>query len=252
MKIVTFNLRYRNQWDGEYGFDNRFPNIVKKIQEELPDIIGFQEMLPDMAEMLKNALPEYYIIGHGREVDLTGEQTAVGFLKNKFHLYHMRTFWLSETPTVPGSRYEGQSPCPRTCTCVTLYSVEDKKLLRIYNTHLDHSGSYARRIGLDQIIREMKEDYAQMPIPSLLTGDFNTTPGNPELEALKGWPELTDRTENICATFHNFGRENPQSKIDFILATEQWQITKQAVVWDEQYKGLWLSDHYPVCVEMVI
>lgn len=253
MKIVTFNLRYENPWDGVYRFENRFPYIVNRIQRELPDLIGFQEMLPEMAEKLKEALPEYYILGHGREADLTGEQTAVGFLKNRFHLFRMRTFWLSETPDVPGSRYEGQSPCPRTCTCLTLYSLMEKQLFRIYNTHLDHSGSYARKIGLDQIIREMKKDNAEKPLPALLMGDFNTTPENPELNSLREWPWLTDRTKNAEGTFHNFGREKPPVKIDYIFATGQWkQKHEETVLWKEQHNGLWLSDHYPVSVEMYL
>ena len=249
MKIATCNLRYQNPWDGANGFEFRFPYIIERIQKERPDVIGFQEMLPEMAEKIKAALPEYNILGHGREEDLTGEQTAVGFLHSRFDLVQMRSFWLSETPDVPGSRYEGQSPCPRTCTYLTLYAPKERTFVRVYNTHLDHSGSEARARGLRQILCEMRREDEKKSIPALLMGDFNAEPQSPEMECLKGNSFLTDQTERAGGTFHQFGTKNPPSKIDYIFATSQWQQQKEAVLWKED-SGIWLSDHFPVCVEL--
>ena len=41
-KAVTFNLRMNTMKDGINYFFNRSPFILKKINEEKPDIIGFQ------------------------------------------------------------------------------------------------------------------------------------------------------------------------------------------------------------------
>ena len=48
MKIVTFNLRMENPDDGPHRFLHRREAIVARIRREAPDILGFQEALPEM------------------------------------------------------------------------------------------------------------------------------------------------------------------------------------------------------------
>ena len=74
MKYVTFNIRCDFGQDGANNFIYRRPLILEKIRQEKPDIIGFQEVLPHVAAWLKENLTEYYIVGCGREKDLTGEK----------------------------------------------------------------------------------------------------------------------------------------------------------------------------------
>lgn len=251
MKIVTFNTRYDNEEDGNKRFEFRKASMVNKIRQELPDIIGFQEVLPHMAEYLRNALPEYYILGHGRNEDYSGEQTAVAYLKNSYHLHHMKTFWLSETPLVPGSRHKGQSDCPRNCTCLVLYSIEHQKLIRVYNTHLDHYGSEARRLGLTQILRQISEDNKMEQLATFFMGDFNTTPDQPEMEELRAYGQLKELTDEIQVSFHDFGCLEQPEKIDYIYASPN--VTKiNTSQWWKDENGEYLSDHTPLCVEVNI
>ena len=46
MKVVTFNIRCDYGQDGLNEFANRKELILGKINQEKPDIIGFQEVLP--------------------------------------------------------------------------------------------------------------------------------------------------------------------------------------------------------------
>ena len=115
-KFVTFNLRCDRNQDGENCFVYRQPLILKVIGEERPELLCFQEVLPHMAAWLKRSLPDYYAVGCPRGQKLDGEQVTVAFRKEGYQLLEMHTFWLSETPAAPGSRYPGQSSCPRTCT----------------------------------------------------------------------------------------------------------------------------------------
>ena len=55
----------------------------------------------------------------------------------------MQSYWLSETPYVPASRYAEQSICPRICNEALFEDLETGKVFRIVNTHLDHN----RRTG---------------------------------------------------------------------------------------------------------
>ena len=62
MKFVTFNIRYDCGFDGENNFDFRKPLILRKIEQEKPDILCFQEVLPHVAVWLKENLTDYYVI----------------------------------------------------------------------------------------------------------------------------------------------------------------------------------------------
>lgn len=63
MRVVTFNIRCDYNQDEENSFQFRKPLILKKLKQEKPDIIGFQEVLPHVAEWLRDNLNEYYILG---------------------------------------------------------------------------------------------------------------------------------------------------------------------------------------------
>ena len=49
MKLVTFNIRCDFGQDGENNFEYRKDLILKKIAQEKPDMICFQEVLPHIA-----------------------------------------------------------------------------------------------------------------------------------------------------------------------------------------------------------
>lgn len=255
MKLVTFNIRCDHKQDGINNFEYRKPYILAKIHKECPDIICFQEVLPHVAEWLKEALTDYYVIGCGRDAQLKNEQTSIAYNKSKYNLIQLEVFWLSETPYVPGSRYSNQSDCPRVCTVALFQELESNKVVRIYNTHLDHIGSEARVLGLEQILRHMKEQdnderfIAQAP--SILTGDLNAYPDSPELKPLKEYPNLCDITSSIPGTFHDFGRLPVPVKIDYIIAQSNISCN-QLTLWDDCNQGVYLSDHYPVSADLCL
>ena len=74
MKIVTFNIRScYDGWDGINSFIHRAGLVREVIAEKKPDIIGFQEVIPQIKTLLEVLLPEYQILGHGRLEDFGGE-----------------------------------------------------------------------------------------------------------------------------------------------------------------------------------
>lgn len=247
MKVVTYNIRGDFGVDGKNDFCFRKPLILEKLAKEKPDIIGFQEVLPHVAAWMREALPEYDVVGCGREKDLTGEQMTVIFRRDKFQLISMQTFWLSPTPNVPGTRYAEQSWCPRTATELVLREAATGKVLRVVNTHLDHEGSLARQLGLSQILKHLDAVDFFPDAPVLLMGDFNAAPDSPELQAFSQYPEYKNATADIGVTFHGFNTTDAFGQIDYIFVKGNVSVVS-AEKWMDEQDGVYLSDHYPVCV----
>ena len=193
IKLVTFNIRCDYDQDGANSFRFRKPVILKKLAEEKPDVICFQEVLPHVAAWLKENLTEYTVVGCGRSETLEDEQMTVAFRTDRLNLINMETFWLSPTPYVPASRYEEQSICPRVCTEVVLEDLQEKKVFRLCDIHLDHLGVQARTLGLSQILKKMDDAVLFAGAPVILAGDFNAEPDGEEVcrhERAEGLCEL--------------------------------------------------------------
>lgn len=247
MKIVTFNVRMEHVKDGPYRFENRKNDIVRKIREEQPSVICFQEVWPAMYDFLEEKLPEYVFVGHGRDVDHRGEGVPIAFCRKSFAMKSMECFWLSHTPQIPGSRYpEDQGQCPRICVILTLYSREDKRCFRIVNTHLDVDGVLARKQGLELIINRLKTLEKEADYPVMVMGDFNSTPEEEAIRAMTQNKEFYDVTTNMPCTFH--GYHTTEKKIDYIFSTHNLRCS-DCHIWEDYPGGIYLSDHYPVSCE---
>ncbi|MBO5213642.1 MAG: endonuclease/exonuclease/phosphatase family protein [Clostridia bacterium] len=248
MKIVTFNIRCSWDKDGINNFLHRAGGILQKITEEKPDAVFFQEATGKNIAFLRNFLSEYHIIFNQRDSQYKGEGLALAYRKQTTELLALNAFWLSPTPHVPGSRFEEQSPSPRICQAVTL-RCEDK-IFRVYNVHLDHICEAARSLAVDVVLNQIKNDNEKQPSPFFLCGDFNAEPDSEPIQRCKAFP-LTDLAENVEHTFHEFGRiENPW-KIDYVFTSaETASLPHTATPWTDERDGIYLSDHYPVCVEL--
>ena len=251
MKFVTFNIRCDHGQDGDNNFCYRKPLILKKIAAEQPEIICFQEVLPHVAQWLKENLTDYVVVGCGRGKNLDSEQMTVAFLRDKFNLAEMRTFWLSETPYVPGSRYAEQSDCPRTCTEVVLVENATGKPFRVINTHLDHVGVGARVLGLTQILRHIDGVQLFPDAPVILCGDFNAWPDGDEMKVFDNFDGYTNATDGIGITYHGYMKSDHPECIDYIFLRGPVSFSG-TVKWTDVENGVYLSDHFPVCTELTL
>ena len=255
IKVVTFNLRMNTHRDGINYFFNRAPLILERINQEKPDIIGFQEATQPILKWLKATLTEYTLVGIGRSKDFKSEANPIAFRKDRFDLFSFQQFWLSPTPEVPGTRYEEQSDCPRVCCAVKLREIGTTEVVRFYNTHLDHVGEKARLYGMDQIIAFMEEEKGKSAHPVILTGDMNAEPHELCIRAVCSSEILSvkDASEAVTRTFHGFRGgspyENNGGKIDYIF-TDMTPVDGGATAWEDCVEGRYLSDHYPVCVTL--
>lgn len=247
IRFVTFNIRCDYDQDGENSFRFRKDLILKKIEQEKPDILCFQEVLPHVAEWLKRSLKDYYVLGCGRSEDFANEQMTVAYRWDRFDVLTWETFWLSDSG-LPGSRFPKQSICPRTAAEAVFLDREEGTLYRVINAHLDHEFPEARERGLGLILDHLENVRTFPKAHVILTGDFNAEPDCPELAALRQKSGLTDATAALGGTFHDYGRTKPE-KIDYICI----QPTLRAAVaqcWTDCVNGVYLSDHYPLCADL--
>lgn len=249
IKVVTYNLKC----DSETGFLRRLPLALKRIECEKPDIIGFQEALPHMQRILGESLNEYYIVGFGRDSDFVGESNCVAYRRDTFRLFGFSQCWLSPTPYVPGSRFEEQSSCPRIFTTVILKHRECILPFRFYNTHLDHVSEKARVLGIAQILEIIKSDNDNWRLGIILTGDLNAEPFSQTITNILNFDAypLKDTTASIKNTFHDFGKLPRECKIDYIF-TDHCTEHSNPYIWDDYKDGIYISDHYPVSVDIIL
>ena len=243
ISIVSYNIRTQAPIDGINNFPNRVPLINETLHAKSPDIIGFQEMKPQMLDAVRAMLPDYTFAGTGRGARLDDESNNIAVKTERFTVCATDTYWLSPTPDIPGSRYEKQSSCPRILTWVRLYDKADGRYIWVINTHLDHQFTEARDAGLKQVLECARGLKRRIDAPLFITGDFNFTPADPEYALLRGCG-FTDLTDVLQGTYHGYGTVQ-NCRIDYIL-TDQPRERFEVGQWHICRDGVYLSDHDPV------
>jgi endonuclease/exonuclease/phosphatase family metal-dependent hydrolase len=175
--VLTFNIRYGTAPDGENAWPKRKEQVFEILRDERVSVIGVQEALRGQLDDIKQACPKLGEIGVGREDGKQdGEYSAILYRTDMWKPEKSGTFWLSETPEVPGSK-SWKTVCTRVCTWARLERLgcpEDGRpcVLWVFNTHMDHVSAEARLNGARLIARRISERGDTQPF--VLTGDFNS------------------------------------------------------------------------------
>jgi endonuclease/exonuclease/phosphatase family metal-dependent hydrolase len=260
LKVMSFNIRCSTAQDGINTWKNRFPLVVKIIQKYSPTFIGFQELCSDQLQDLKRELPQYRVYGVGRDDGQSlGEQMPIFY--NHALLLNQGTFWLSDSPDIPGSRW---NEIPRTCTWGH-FLLENGQQLALYNTHLDHLQTINQERGLKLILDKIQAQSTKLP--QVLMGDFNCSPfSNPYNIVASKFSESTEfvrkkesAANNIPITFHNYSGTTSVNKsafplpwIDYIWIRGQIKNIQSCVINDtfSKISGIYPSDHWPIMSEL--
>ena len=252
LRIISFNVRCA---DDLYGsVKGRSQLICSALKQYHPDSFGVQEATQKWIDILDaNLGDEYAVVSQMRDDEVNTEASAVFYLKDKYEAIDSGTMWLSETPDVFASKLE-MSGCTRIATWVTLKDKESGKIYTHINTHLDH---ILEQVRVEQVkILETKiEELKAQGYPVICTGDFNTYEGD---EAYKEMITCLDDSKYLAAesdegkTFHNYGKMFfKKMPIDFVFVSDGVTVNRYKII-DEKIGMMYLSDHYGVCVDVVL
>jgi endonuclease/exonuclease/phosphatase family metal-dependent hydrolase len=255
---MSFNIRYGSAEDGENHWRNRADLVADVIRTAGPDVLGLQEALRFQIDELHAALPGYGEIGVGRDDGReAGEYAAILYRRDRLQVIDQGTFWLSETPDIPGSTSWGNR-ITRICTWARFSDMTDGTEFTVHNVHFDHESQPSRVRSAELLVTRLRT--ANPRVPSIVLGDFNAGVDNPARLLLAPTPggQTPTQTASLVdtyaathpksardGTFNGFTGERSGERIDAILVSEDWTVRSATTVHTDR-NGRYPSDHFPV------
>ena len=244
---ASFNIRIPRD-KAPNDWKTRRVRLLSLLKEQKFDIFGVQEAVTLQIKDIK--AHGYAMIGCGRDTRRGGEYSAVFYDPNRFTCLESNTFWLSQTPDVPGSM-SWKTACPRICTYGLFVDKLSGKKFIFANTHLDHRSQEARERGCRLIFHKLWPLSQKYPL--ILTGDFNSKPDSVQIV----FAGTLFRDARLVAkkrlpgpemTFHGYKPRTPKRMrvpIDYIFVNKRVNVHTFQVI-DDEKNGLHTSDHYPL------
>jgi endonuclease/exonuclease/phosphatase family metal-dependent hydrolase len=254
LTVMTYNLRYASPTPPNAWLQRR-PLMGELIHKLTPDVFGTQEGLYGQLQDLAIDLPGYQWIGVGRDGGSRGEFMAVFYRTARLEPLAFDHFWLSDTPSVIGSKTWGPT-LPRMVTWVKFRDRQSKREFIFVNTHLDHQVQAAREKGA-QLIRERVAAF-DAKLPVLLVGDFNAAAGQNKAYSIltddkfftDTWTTAHERVNEGIGSFNSFkGVQKDGGRIDWILSRGDVAADRIEIVTFSR-DGQFPSDHFPVVAQL--
>ena len=267
IRVMSFNVRgsfhdarKKNAWR------NRAALNVATIERYAPDVIGLQEAQRGNLSAYRKRLPRYsHIRGPRYGNSIPHDFNTILFDPERLKPLESGGFWLSETPNEYSRSWETR--VARSATWA-LFGVLGTDLSFLHlNTHLDHVSALARREGSKLVLRRIVEiaGRTDVDLPSIITGDFNSRPGNKIHKTFteSGFVDtyLAAGNEEGANTFHAFRGAGAYPargslRIDWILMKDpkgRLGVDSHRIIHDaDENSGLYPSDHFPILADFSI
>lgn len=256
IRVLSFNIRYGTAPDGDHVWTNRRPLVITTIHDHAPHLLGVQEALRAQLDALDDALPAYRELGVGRDDGRTvGEYSALFVDTARFAVLNHGTFWLSDTPDVPGSTSWGN----RITRIVTWARLVDRAegasgadTVRVYNLHWDHESQPSRERSAQLLLARIAADGSPGD-RVIVMGDFNSDEENPAYIALLADTSASLRDAlrvrhpdaRMVGTYHAFKGDSAGGMIDHVLVGPGWRVEASGID-RRKFDALWPSDHFAV------
>ena len=251
LKVMTFNIRYRNASDGLDSWPKRRHLAIQAVRDCSPHIVGLQEALDFQLEYMASEMHSFGSVGVGRDDGRRGgEHAAILYCLERCECLESGTFWFSDTPQFPGSKSWGNT-LPRICTWARFRDLVEGHTFHVFNVHWDHVSQRSRELSAGLLLSEMKR-LAGDDARTIVTGDFNVPPDNPAFTPLlssdTGLKDTLSESVSVDGsqgTFHEFSGKVDGARIDAVLCSEAWSILSAEIVTYHVGQS-YPSDHFPV------
>ena len=255
--ILNVNVRYLNDTDGYNVWYNRKDRMVEIIYKSNADVIFFQEMTRKQYEDISNIIDSIFTsVGIYRDKSDSSEKISIAFNKNKFTLCNWGQFWLSSTPNIPGSN-DFNNFFPRICTWCFLQKIDFNYNYLLFNVHLDHVNMDAHLPSVRVLLNEMRKIIKRYHdnVIIFLGGCFYCDEDDPIIQLIKDFGFTLINNDN---TYHEFtGNAFKRWDYMFYIDSKGKVTLNQVKVFNEEsvidkYKGIYVSDHFPLYSEFQI
>jgi endonuclease/exonuclease/phosphatase family metal-dependent hydrolase len=252
MKVMTFNLRFENDHDGENAWVYRRQVALDLIQKYRPSILGTQEGTRKQLDYLQKYLSGYRMHAPERTWDDTCQYPTLFYREDGFEVMEGGEFWLSKTPQTHRSK-DWDSAFPRMMSYALFHDRADSGSFWAVVTHLDHIGSRAR-IEQSKMIAAWLGKHSR---PRILMGDFNDRPDSSVHHILTEPAENMKDTWDVrggveseeTMTHHDFHGVPNKFRMDWILVSCEFRVLDVLVIRDHK-GGRYPSDHFPYLAEL--
>jgi len=260
LNIMTFNIRLNVASDSSNAWPHRKHMVASQVLFHEANIVGVQEALYDQMMDLQQRLSAYKYVGVGRDDGKQkGEFSAIFYDTTRLQLLQTQTFWLSEQPTVPGSK-GWDAAITRIVTWAKFRDRKTKKQFFAFNTHFDHRGEVARRESAKLLLQKIKTIAGNNEV--VITGDFNSQPSDEPIRVLMAADDANRLTDTKAVstsphygpsgTFNGFKqKEQTHEPIDYIFIKNGIKVLKHATL-SQSWEGHFSSDHFPVFARIVL
>ncbi|KAH6794405.1 DNAse I-like superfamily protein [Perilla frutescens var. hirtella] len=294
LTVMTFNLLEDQPEDSPNSWDKRKELCVTVITSYSPMILCTQQGVKSQLDYLQQCLPGYEQFGISRKGpgDTSDQHCTIFYEKEKVELLEGGTFWLSESPSVPGSMSWGSTE-----PCISTWAISFISFLKgveppgfsfqIVNTIMDEFSPRARRRGALLTWQHI----ASLPpnLPVLYCGGFNTQKESTTGRFLLGrsrehgvvgdmrdaWPNARVRKNvSLIRTYHGFkgdkqgvleflklifralclcwDRQTQDLHVDWILFRGRSLIPVSCEVVSDNVDGYYPSSRYPIFTEFML
>lgn len=251
LKVLSFNVRTCSDPDG-HAISERGPRILKILEEEKADIMGFQEYTPAMKAVLAEKLAEDYEIFdkfRTEKPDTDWESVPIFWRKDRFECLDKGYFWFSDTPDTESKGWDEVYDCYRICMWAVLKDKQTDKSFVYMNTHFGFGNK-----GQCDSVRLMKNTISKLEgLPAVITGDFNLTPeSEPYALMTEDFVDVNSATvNNRMSTYHAYSTEpkEKQAHIDYCFISKNITPNDFKII-TKTFEGKFPSDHYSILAKI--
>jgi endonuclease/exonuclease/phosphatase family metal-dependent hydrolase len=276
--VLSFNIRYDNPGDGENRWELRKEAVAMQIHEVDPDILCLQEALRHQLNDLHELVPGYEEVGVGRDDGVEAGEYCAILIRDGFRsIAESGTFWLSDTPDVPGSTSWGNN----ITRIATWAELEDSAghVFTVYNTHLDHESQQSREFSADLLRRMIIHSGAG---PFIIAGDFNAGEDNRAIQIMTtvydnlplvmpgpqshldeerreldhfqpfrdSFRVLHPNADSV-GTYNSWTGVRTGEKIDYVFVSKSIDVLDAGIL-HQPVNGRYTSDHFPVYARVLV